>query len=153
MSLTISHPRLSFFERLVEGIRQVLNVRRATVQVARVRQLMQMTTGLIEANKIANQRLEKQNIALMEENAELRQQLKTYSFVDPNAKCPFCGATEGQLETKQDIQSQQAYVVHTCLKCRGMWPEDTIYEDAGKLWKQAPESSMLPVTPGGVKRL
>ena len=151
MSLALTRPKWSLWEL----IKQVLNVRSANQRVDQTRRIIQETLALIETNREANVRLEKTNVELEAENKHLIEILKTYSFVDPNAKCPFCGATEGSLETKQDF-SKEAYVEHTCSVCKGHWPEATIYEDAGKLWKANQTLSDIPIAvpPGeGVRRV
>jgi hypothetical protein len=62
------------------------------------------------------------------QDAEIRAAAAS-SFIDPNAKCPSCGACQGSIAFAPALGK----VVHTCAIDRAMWVEDPIVKYAD--WK------------------
>lgn len=153
MSLVISRPqRPTLTSRFIALLRQYFDVRRARAEVERSRRQIAMAVQMLAISKRASEQYETSLEKLRSENKELKEQLILFTAIDPNAKCPGCGAMEGTILAFQNHQLQTAYIEHTCKQCKFKWPEETVYKDAGKAWKPEDGEYMVPVPPGGVRR-
>ena len=116
----------------------VRRIRRSVDKIKReTAALYRMIAEVTEANK----QLEKDLEQARSERDELLIELSKYQIVDPNGKCPGCGATDGVIETKQDFENQVAYVEHSCKVCKCIWPEAPVHKDLAKMYAK-------PMPPG-----
>lgn len=153
MSLVISRPqRATLTSRLITLLRQYFDVRRARAEVEKSRRQIALAVQMLAITKRSSDQFENSLQKLRDENKELKEQLIQFAAVDPHAKCPGCGAMEGTILAFQNHNSQTAYIEHTCSVCKFRWPEETVYKDAGRVWKPSDGEYMVPVPPGGVRR-
>jgi len=139
MSLTLTKPASpSLWQRFCILLRRYFLVKELRYELKRINGNTQRLTDSLHVTVQANKSMGKTLDELRERNKELERQLLQFAIVDPNAKCPFCGAMEGEINTIQDFISQSAFIVHTCKVCKGKFPEQTVLKDAGKIWAPAP---------------
>lgn len=141
----------AFWSRWIRMTQEYLNLASLRKQIKRIRADVRMTAKMLSRLGEDNQRLKLQVASLTSERDDLMRELARYSVVDPNAKCPGCGATDGSIMAVQSTSEQRAYIEHTCSNCKFRWPENTVHPDAGKMWKttmiaRPPEGQVVSVS-------
>jgi hypothetical protein len=136
----------------IRGIwgREVLR-RKVDQLEARYERARRVMDGLVETNRVQGARL----VATEAENQRLTAIVAAWEdanrFIDPNAKCPLCGATDGFLDhlIKQDAITgavTQVVVRNNCNRCKAPFISGppVAGELAKQLYQPNLQRSMLP---------
>jgi hypothetical protein len=145
--LALTHDtKPSLFTWLYAFVKEWSNVKAARRLTARASQDLTFMRDMVAGCQKANVSLGKENEQLRNQIEQLEGYLKNFQQIDPNAKCPACGHTDGFIRAivgKDDTGTERLVMQHNCKPCGFQFVEAPVIEDAVKVHQ--PD---LPLQPG-----
>lgn len=135
LALTGNSPKPRLLSWLYIFVREWSNVKAARRLAARATQDIKEMREMVLATQKANKTLGTENATLHAQIEELEGYLRNFQQIDPNAKCPACGHTQGSIRSIVDPESKKLVIQHTCAVDGFKWAEAPILEDAVKSYQ------------------